>query len=87
MSQLQRTFDSFFPKHTDYEKDSENLLELVSEHIQDEKPGYLFKHLGSEIPLFIRKDQLLSQSIEHNTQYHFMGFVENSAVAVLEKRA
>ena len=86
MAEALRTFDTFFPKNIDYDKDSQNLLELVTEMTHDNKSGYLFKHLKTNAPLFVRKDQLLEDTIDKNSQYHFLGFVDNSSVVVIAKR-
>ena len=86
MSQIIPTFQEYFSKSTDYEHRPEVLVELLSTHIQEGKPGFLFKNQENSQQVFVRTEQLLNPPTADHNLYRFIGFIAHSSVAVIEKK-
>ncbi len=63
---------------------NETILECISTHNHESKPGYLFKVLSSEKPLFIATAEILGTDPTIGCLYKFKGYAADSMVIGLE---
>lgn len=86
MLQTVHTFKEHFGNCEDYPAGKEPLIQYLTEHTQANTEGFLFKDLGQNAAIFVRKDQLFSIPTSQTGIYRFLGFAADSEVALIEPK-